>query len=323
MKVLRSEGLFQRRCVWAATFAALVLGFEFSRPARAYDSQSIEQRIAQEIVLIHDGERNGLERLEMGRLWAKLASDYEDKAEFKKAEDAYNRALRLLESSSPQKADYAAVLDNLGSLYSMMGNPGASEQCRKRALALLEKRGDKLAIAQGKSHLAGAHLAMRRFKEARREALEAYNEMVALKDPDIGNLVSALFTLSYAGCGQHGCADALEYARRGWSLASGAFPADSLQVGMAHLALGFAEWRAEIKDGPDEEMRKGIEIVKMRTPQGHPYVLHALEQYRTYLAAVHREPEATEIALQETQLEGARQPGCANCTVNVYGLRGR
>ncbi|WP_263367075.1 tetratricopeptide repeat protein [Edaphobacter bradus] len=283
------------------------------------NSSSLDQQIAQELALIHDSEHQGLEPLMMGRLWAKLASDYQDESALGRAEDAYNHALPLLEPSSSERVDYAVVLDNLGSLYGMMGNYDASERCCKRALAIREKLGDPLEIARGKVHLAGLHVAMHKYKGARREALEAYNEMVALKNPDTDDIVATLFTLTYATCTRGGCSDSLEYARKAWSLARGAFPADSLQVGLAHMALGYAEWKAEIKDGPDEEMRKGIEIVKARAPQNNAYLLNVLEQYRVYLEAVHREPEAKQVAVEEAQLK--KQSGkCANCTVSVYGL---
>ena len=97
----------------------------------------------------------------------------------------------------------------------------------------------------------------------------------------------------------------------------------SLEVGQSHLALGFAEWKNGIKDGPDEEMRAGIEIMKARTSSGHPYVLSALEQYRSYLESVHRKDEAREIAQQAAQFEGVHEKPCSTCTVSVYGLAQR
>jgi hypothetical protein len=89
------------------------------------------------------------------------------------------------------------------------------------------------------------------------------------------------------------------------------------------MALGYAEWKAEIKDAPDEEMRKGIEIVKAQASQGKlTYLLNSLEQYRKYLVAVRREPEAEQLAVEEAQLK--KQSGkCANCTLSVYGLENK
>jgi len=90
---------------------------------------------------------------------------------------------------------------------------------------------------------------------------------------------------------------------------------------LIHLALGFAEWKTGMKDGPDEEMRAGIEIMKARKSLRHPYARSALEQYRRYLVSVHRKQEAREIAQELAQFEGAQPKACSNCTVSVSGLQ--
>jgi hypothetical protein len=261
---------------------------------------TLEQQIVSEIQGIHEGEQRGMEPLKLGRRWAHLAADYEDAMEFAKSESAYNHALRLLESAPDGKADYAIALDNLGSMYLMSGDP--------------------LEVARGKAQLAEVELARHRFKEARQGAMEAYNEMIALKDPDVSARISVLATLIYAECSSGGCADGLAHAREAASLARGAFPADSPTVGQTHMALGFAEWKNGLKDGPDSEMREGIKIMK---GAGLPYALSSLEQYRAYLGAEQREQEAKQVAQEETRMKSRAQAGCVNCSVSVYSLRTR
>ena len=77
----------------------------------------LPERITQELGLIHAAEQEHLPDVQLGYLWARLASDYRDKADFSRSEDAYNRSLRLLKAAPEAKADYATVLDNLGILY--------------------------------------------------------------------------------------------------------------------------------------------------------------------------------------------------------------
>jgi tetratricopeptide (TPR) repeat protein len=281
--------------------------------------QQLKQRIALEVEAAREQEQSGVEPLKLGRLWAQLASDYESEAEYAKSEGAYNRALRYLEAS-PEKIDYAVVLDNLGSLYVLLRNYDSAERCRKHALAVQEAIGNKLEIARGEALLAEVHLGVHKYKEARREALDGYTGMVALRDPDTSQVLSTLVTLIYSECSMGDCASALKHAREARSLADGAFAADSLEVGQSHLALGFAEWKNGIEDGPDEEMRAGIEIMRLRTSAGHPYVLSALEQYRRYLESVHRKDEAREIAQEVAQSQGVGKKPCSTCTVSVYGL---
>jgi len=284
---------------------------------------SLEQRIAQDIAWIRDAEKRGLEPLKLGRLWAHLASDYLDAMDFAKSEAAYNHALRLMEPLPEAQEDYATTLDNLGSLYLISGRFNESERCRKRALAVREATGNELEIARGKAHLAKVHLAQLKYKEAHREALEGYTEMIALKDPNTSGVFSALVTLIYAECSRGECAvAALEHARKALLLARSTFAADSVEVGHAHLALGFAEWKTGMKDGPDEEMRASIEIMKARSSSRDPYALSgALRQYQSYLVSVHRKQEAREIAEELAQFEAAQPKACSSCTVSVSGLQ--
>ena len=281
----------------------------------------MEERIAQEIALIHNGERNGLDPLKMGRLWAHLGIDYEDEAEFTKAESAYNHSLRILEALPAGLADYANVLDNLGSMYLMVGNLAEAERCSRNSLVVRERMGDKLQIARGRWHLAEVELGRRKAKEAQQISLAAYNEMVALNDPETKDLISVLITLAYAECFQS-CADGgVAHARQAVALSRGASPADPILIGQALLALGNAEWKAGVGTA-ERDMRESIEIFKAQEARGRVYVLGAMEQYRRYLDAVHRGPEAKQVAQEESQIRDEQSRGCPNCTVSVYGLQG-
>jgi tetratricopeptide (TPR) repeat protein len=292
----------------------------FPRSAHVSDAQSVEQQIAQEITLIRDGERDGLEPLKMGRLWAHVGIDYEDEAEFAKAESAYNHSLRILEALPSGMADYANVLDNLGSMYLMVGNLAEAERCSRNSLSVRERMGDKLQIARGEWHLAEVELGRHRAKEAQQRSPEAYNEMVALKDPETTDRASALITLTYAECFQSCGDDGIAHAKQSIALARSATPSDPIVIGQALQALGYAEWKAGIEKVPDQEMRESIAIFKEQNDRGRAYALGAMQQYRRYLEATHRGPEAKQLALEEEQF--SRQRGkCPNCTISVYGLQ--
>jgi tetratricopeptide (TPR) repeat protein len=302
---------------------AIVTSRAFAFQASMPVPPELEQRIAQDLDLTKVGERTGVEPLSLGRLWAHLAVDYEEAAEFAKAEAAYNRALQIFERTPDAAKDYAIALDNLGSLYLASHNDEAAEKCRRRALAAREGVGDRLEIARGKALLAEVYLARRKYKEAQQTAAEAYDAMVGAKDPDSSELVSTLITLTFSSSmhGQH--AYAVERGREAESLALAALPADSLLTGEVRMALGYAEWKAGMADGPDEEMREGVRILRKWVTPGHPYLLGAMTQYRNYLKDAHRAAEAKEIAEEEKALMSNPPNTCANCTVSVYGLRAR
>lgn len=299
---------------WIAGVAVLLL---CGMGAEALSAETLQERVVAEVAAIDAGTRSGMEPLMLGRLWAALAADYEEEAEFARSEDAYNRALKLVQADAKE---YAIVLDNLGSLYEAERNLQAAEECRRRALALRVAAGDRLQIARGKEHLAEVLLGLRKFKDAQREASEAYDEMVAAKDPDAGDLVATLLTLTYASCMRQQCAQGVDYGTKAVTIAETRIAADSLQAGEAHMALGYAAWKAGRKDVPGEEMQQGVEILKRWMTPGHPYALGAMKQYRAYLVEVHRDADAAQVAEDESRLEMGRLKACVNCTVSVRGL---
>jgi tetratricopeptide (TPR) repeat protein len=199
-----------------------------------------------------------------------------------------------------------------------MRNDDAAERCRKRALALSEATGDKLETARSKAVLAEVYLDEQKYKEAQQTAEEAYDAMVALKDPRNNDLAAALITVTFASYYRGKYAYAVGRGREAVSLAE----SHTLELGGAYMALGEAEWKAAMTADADRDMRAGIEILRASTTPGHPYVLGALALYTKYLKAMHRTAEAEEIAKQQKSITSQTPAGvCNDCTVSVYGLR--
>lgn len=308
--------------------AGLTLLFGLTRHAVAQQASTgestVAERIGRDLQLIHAAEWEKLPPLDMGRLWARLASDYEQAGEFAKSESAYNRTLELLEKAPEAILEYAAALDNLGLLYLVKGNFDAAEICRKRSYTIREKTGDGLAIARGKWMLAQVDLAKHRFKEAQQRASEAYTAMVALNDPFVSERVSTLSLLSIASCKNNQCAMGVESGREAKRQALAELPVDHFLLGEALMVLGYAEWKTGLNDEAGDDLREGVRIMRERaTPGGHSYLLTALKIYSDYLKDVHRAAEADEIAKEVKELRSRPTNTCANCTISVYGLFGR
>ncbi len=319
---------------WNAWFYRLGLGLAglalLSGPALCASAsqegafeQTRAERIARDVQLIHAAEHERLGPLDMGRLWGRLAVHFEEAGEFAKSEAAYNRALGFLEQAPHGVLEYSAALDNLGSLYLSEGNFDAAETCRKRSYALREKSGDGLSIARGKWMLAEVDLAKKRYKDAQKKTSEAYEAMVALKNPLVNEIVSTLTLLSSSSCRNDQCALGVESGQEAKRLALAVLPADDVLLGEALIALGYAEWKSGMKDVPDEDLREGVRILRKRPSPGHPYLLGALTVYRNYLREEHRAAEADAIAKEEESLRGTLANACSSCTVSVHSLRAR
>lgn len=293
--------------------------------ARAFQAEGTtrpSEKIAQLTAKIRESEQGGIDALPLGRMWGHLAEEYEDAGQYDKAESAYNQALHMFGQSPNMAKDYAVALENLGGLNLVLNNDDAAVKCRTRALAVVETTGDKVDTARAKGLLAEAYFANRKYKNARQLGAEAYSEMILLRDSDeriVGILVLLAFASSLDGHHTY----ALERARDAESLALATLPADSQPIGEARMALGYAEWKAGVVDGPAEEMREGIRILNKWTTAGHTYMVWALTQYLTYLKATHQTKEARQVAEQVKAEMGRMSGGCINCTVSVYGLLAR
>ena|ERR1700758_2957190 len=163
---MTTHGAIFRIVVSGMCIGLLTIAMARARASEVNGDSGLQEKIAQQTAKIRVGERSGVDGLTLGRMWDHLAEYCEDAGEFDKAESAYNHALQLLGQSPAMAKEYAAALDNLGSLYVAMHNNDAAEKARGHALAVLEATGDKVLIARGKSLLAEVYLSERKYKDA-------------------------------------------------------------------------------------------------------------------------------------------------------------
>jgi tetratricopeptide (TPR) repeat protein len=303
---------------------SLTLVLAFSQWIHAASAQTqtastmpLPERITQELGLIHAAEQQHLPDVQLGYLWARLASDYREKADFSRSEDAYNRSLRLLKTTPEAKADYATLLDKLGYLYLIYGHKEEAESCMKKSLAIRQELGNVTNTGLSHEHLAEVALARHKFKDAERAASEAYQMLAAARASDTTGLAAVLVTLTYARCLQNKCAEGLQNAEQALSIVRAAYHPNSLQVGHTLMALGFAKWKLGENQDAEKEMLQGIQIIRTLNALGDPNTRYALIEYRDYLKAMHRSLDVKQI---EEQLATSTHRPCASCSVSVSSL---
>jgi tetratricopeptide (TPR) repeat protein len=277
-------------------------------------------RIARNRAMIAAAAQLKLNPVQVGGLWAQMASDYQDLSDFAEAEAAYTRALGLLEPEKSVRAAYAVTLSNLGSLYVITQRFDAAVNCNKRSLAVMEELGDPLKIARAQGHLADVYLAMGKNKEAARYSGLAIHAVTTLPDATSDDKGSMLITYAYANCLTSHCDEGLRAAQEAMRIVNAAFARESFPAGQTHLALGFVEGKTGAREAADEDLREGVRILRLQLPATHPLMLHALDLYRQYLADNHRELEAKKIA-EEQKAIYEHDRSCRGCTVSVNGLR--
>ena len=268
---------------------------------------------------IHAAQQEHIPDAQLGILWGQLAVDYQDQADFQHAEDAYNRSIQLIKFIPEQKLNYANAIDNLGVLYLLFGQVDPAEICLRKGLALRQELAMPAEIAVSREHLADLDLARRRFKDAEKNASQAYEGLttqLGKESPDQGSITSTLLSLSYARCQQKRCDEGLKDAQHALSIATTVLGADSIQTGHALMALGFVQWKTGSTADAENSMLHGIKILKAEGPSGDPNLSYAFMMYRDYLRAMHRGSEVKQV---EQQMETSGKP-CGNCTVSVSAL---
>jgi tetratricopeptide (TPR) repeat protein len=324
----RSVSSSFQRLVLTALLAALLPVLFTARELSAQGDPSdlsgrlpVQQRIHNQLSLLHDREQAQASAHELGYRWALLGAEYSTAGDFVDSENSYNRSLQLLSADTSATALYANVLDQFGALYRIYDRIPESLSCRRRALALRQQMGDPLEVARSKSHLAELALMSRKFKDAFGSAGEAYEIMIRLQDPDKTDLISTLVVRSYAECALHKCDRAVEDARQAAAISRNAFGAESMPTGAALIVLGSAALKAGATDEAANSTRQALQIFKVQLTPADPRLNYAMLQYRDCLLARHQRREAQDIDDQLSALNRQSAPSCPSCTVSVFGLR--
>lgn len=283
-------------------------------------SASAQARIARDLELIRIAEQQQRPDAERGALWAQLASEYQYAAEFLKAEDAYNRSLHLLKSAPAAKAEYAATLESLATLYLLYKRVDEAESVRKQALAVREKLGNSSDIGLSQIHLANVAIARRQFKKAERLSLQGMEEMKSSANPPRAGILSGLITIAYARCLRGHCDEGLTSAQQALAFANSNFEPESAAVGFALETVGFVEWKTGEVQESEKAMVRGIQILRTKLVPADPRLHGALLQYGDYLNATSRRVEAQEIHAEVDRMTNQTGTFCAACTVSVDSL---
>lgn len=280
----------------------------------------LQQRIHDQLALLHVREQAKASAHELGYRWALLGAEYTSAGDFANSESSYNHSLQLLSTDPASTTLYADVLDLLGALYRIYSRVPEALNCRRKALALRQQLGDPLEVARSKSHLAELALMSRKYKDALATADQAYESMTQLQDPQKADLTSTLIIRSYAECALRKCDRGLEDAQQALAISREVFKVDSVPLGAALMAVGSAELKSGATVGAANSMRQALQIFKLKFTAADPRLSYAMQQYRDCLLAQHQKREAREIDDQLSTLNLQSTSSCPSCTVSVFGL---
>jgi len=277
-------------------------------------------RIARDMELIRIAEQEHRPEAERGALWTQVALEYQNAADFLKAEDAYNKSLHLLKTAPSARAEYATTLECLAALYLIYGHVDDAESVRKQALAVREELGNPSDTGLSQVNLANIAIVRHQYRKAERIALRGMEEMESSSKPPQVGMLTGFITITYARCLRGHCGEGLMSAQQAMAFANSNFEPESAAVGFALEALGFAEWKSGAVEDGEKAMLHGIQILRAKLAPADPRLAAALLQYHDYLIATSRRVEAQVIHSEVERMTSQSGTFCPACTVSVDSL---
>jgi tetratricopeptide (TPR) repeat protein len=307
------------RCFCSMSKGVAVL-FLVMSGCTAANALQLGRGVERDRALLEDSQRAGEPASRQGYLWALLGEDYQLVPDIFHAEEAYNKALHILEHDPAQQGNYATTLDNLGAMYLAYSRPDEAAECRRKAREVRLRAGDEMGLARSEGRLAEVALVQHKFREAANGADEAYAKLTALHDPFPSERISALVTSAIAKCMRHDCGEALHTAEEALTMARENFLEESVPVGHSLLAVGLAQFHTGDDSDAERSILAGLRIVEAKAGPGSPTVIGALYEYRDFLEHVHRKEQAAALSSQLASRVSLMHSQCASCSASVYSL---
>lgn len=259
--------------------------------------------------------------LERGQAWTILAFAFEMEGNYNKAGDAYQQALRILESDQSYAKDYAIALQNFANLYKDTGQGNSAFNLDKKALALFQNLNDTDGIARSCVSLGNLDLLRKKLRESGQYLAMAKN--FAAQSTHLDADYYADFNLAKARYDEmtgNRTASLSEYqkALELWKIKHGP---EHMIIGWGYMLLGTAEDRAGERQNAMSDMQQGLGMLERTLGQHSPKYLLAKIAYSRVLIKAGKKKEGTAMFEQANdELKSSIHTQCVDCRVSVSAL---
>ena len=250
----------------------------------------------------------------VAKIYAGLASFYEDAGMYAQSVRALDHAVSLLRRNAELNGELATNINHLGMLHAEMGRMREAEREEMEALRLRENVGNPLENARSWNALSGLYFKERKYTSSRDLAQRAMDEFSKDKEADVMDRISSRMNLSLALCYMKECSSAVPVLKDAVAIAKVAFKANDFPIGESEFLLGFAYWKSGDVAGANEYMEAGTSLMKVQLGWGHPAYLNALGHYARFLRENHRVEDAEAVE---------RQIRRAEAVVDVHSIQTR
>jgi tetratricopeptide (TPR) repeat protein len=266
-------------------------------------------------------DSNALSRADLGRAWTLIGFAYKEQGQFQRAQDAYERALRIFEGDKEHTADYANTLEYLARLYQAMRQEQMAMKLGLKAIEIYAQRNDHCALARIYTNLAGAAIQEHRMKDAHGYLEKAKKESRltnGLTDDDNAALSS---TQAWFASSNGKTAEAISANRQALELWRHGHGEQHHFTGWGYVLLGQALTAGGQLQTGLMNLQQGLTILRQTVGPQNPKYLVGEILYAKALEQSGMHTESTRIRNEAEQALGNilnRQ--CMNCTVSVATL---
>lgn len=268
--------------------------------------------------LTDSGQSSGAE---LGRVWILLGVVYTQQGRFAEAQNAFERALRMLDQ--PQfVTDYAAALQSYGMLYNDTGQMAIAGQMWKKALYLRQQSGDHAGVSRSLTSLAGLALAQNRVHDAKKYLQSAAEEAKLTHDLTDGDLAIGYETQAWLALAEGHPAAAIADYERSLEICKRIHGEGHWLTGWDYMLRGKAYSESGNVDQALADMSEGLSILDEALGRRNPRYFAA---QIAYAAALDRAGLRAQAAQWRAAGEQARKDfyrsQCVGCTINVAAFR--
>jgi tetratricopeptide (TPR) repeat protein len=257
-----------------------------------------------------------------GAAWVLLGSANQSKGDFPSAQNAYDKALHIYQSTSGHEEDEGRVLEHNATLYRDLMEQDAAINMEKKALAIFERLRQHALLARSYAILAQLELSGGKRRASKLHLARATKEAQLVTAIDTDVLAQIQVTGAWVSSDEKDMARAIAAYRNALQLWNEKHPSSYVMTGWTYVLLGKAyAQNGSIADALDN-MEHGIEILRTSVGDKNPTYLAARIAYASVLSSSGAIDRAADIKTSsEEAFRELYVDGCVNCKISVAALR--
>jgi tetratricopeptide (TPR) repeat protein len=265
---------------------------------------------------------HALGRAETGDAWNLLGKAYLFLGEYENARRSFEAAIKVLKDCPGQIHQYAAALNNLGSVELEEGQTESSKILRQKAKQLYQAEGNHTGVARVASNLALIAVQQDRYKDARGFIAEAFQEARVGQQPETNDL-AAMYSVQCAIAGHDkDWTAALDAVQREIDLMENLHGPRYFLLASAYALRGQVYGKLREYQKAENDLQNALGGLEKSRDGTSPLYLEVEVAYARVLRDSGSKKEASRLEEKARHsLEELRHRQCTGCSVNVLSLR--